>query len=290
MQSSDSKFPLLLQLDGLIEGTIVKRPSKIIKSPYVSDIKLENDTNYTAHTPSLGCCGLADNGANVLISIAPKTKKGTDTKCEYRVYLSILTERNRETIIGIYPKLAEEIVESCLKQNLLTKLRNIKSYKRETSICIEGKVKSRFDFTGVDEKGLSFILEVKNVPNADYEDITSKEKKKKIYTNRDYDSKIAIFPSGNGKINTKPVSVRALKHIKEIAIIKSETKTRCIMCYVVQRDDVISFQPSFLDLSYREEVRNAINSGVEIYVIVVKWTREGKAYFIKDDLMINIEM
>jgi len=29
---------LLLKLDNLIEGTITKRPSKIIKSPYVADI------------------------------------------------------------------------------------------------------------------------------------------------------------------------------------------------------------------------------------------------------------
>ena len=34
---------MLLQLDNLIEGTVIKRPSKIIKSPYVADIVLENN-------------------------------------------------------------------------------------------------------------------------------------------------------------------------------------------------------------------------------------------------------
>ena len=53
---------ILLKIDHLIEGTVVKRPSKFIKTPYVADI-IPLDSNsgtILGHTASLGCCGLAD--------------------------------------------------------------------------------------------------------------------------------------------------------------------------------------------------------------------------------------
>ena len=110
---------LLLKIDSLSEGTVVKRPSKFIKSPYVADI-LKSDSLKTilGHTASLGCCGLADVGATVLMAPVPLKKKKDDDKlhCEYRVYLSVLLERGKETIVGIHPKLAENLTESALKR------------------------------------------------------------------------------------------------------------------------------------------------------------------------------
>jgi DNA-binding sugar fermentation-stimulating protein len=285
---------LLLKIDDLIEGVVIKRPSKIIKTPYVADIEIVNNTEkreILGHSASLGCCGLADTGAKVLIAPVPKTKQSKKEcdkiKCEYRVYLSIFTEKEREIIIGIYPKLAENLVESALNKNLFTNLRNIRSYRRETPIYVENKVDSRFDFSGIDENGISFLMEVKNVPLADYEDITAKDRKKKCYDNMDTNSKIAYFPDGYRKKSTDPVSPRALKHIRELTLIKNESKTRCIMCYVVQRTDANRFQPSIIDPEYREAVKNAIECGVEIIVLVVRWTREGEAYFVRDDLPIT---
>jgi DNA-binding sugar fermentation-stimulating protein len=80
------------------------------------------------------------------------------------------------------------------------------------------------------------------------------------------------------------VSPRALKHIKELTLIKKESKTRCIMCYVIQRTDVDRFQPSIIDPQYREAVKLAVEEGVEIITLVVEWTKQGEAYFVKDDL------
>ena len=131
-------------------------------------------------------------------------------------------------------------------------------------------------------------MEIKNVPLADYEDITAKDRKGKCYDNRPVDSKVAYFPDGYRKKSTDTVSPRALKHIQELTLIKSESKTRCIMCYVIQRTDVNSFQPSIIDPEYRTAFYQAINSGVEVITLVVQWTREGKAYFVRDNLLINI--
>jgi hypothetical protein len=65
---------LLFKIDNLIEGEIIKRPSKYIKTPYVADIIPINDnTNrlpneILGHTASLGCCGLSDTGAKILMA------------------------------------------------------------------------------------------------------------------------------------------------------------------------------------------------------------------------------
>jgi DNA-binding sugar fermentation-stimulating protein len=60
------------------------------------------------------------------------------------------------------------------------------------------------------------------------------------------------------------------------------------MCYVIQRTDVSSFQPSIIDSKYREAFFEAMSAGVEIITMVVQWTREGNAYFVRDNLTINI--
>ena len=282
---------LILKLEHLIEGEVIKRPSKYIKTPYVADIKVDSTNDMIlGHTASLGCCGLADIGASILMAPVPKNKNKNSDKihCEYRVYLSIIREKNREIIVGIYPKLAEQLTESALKNNLLSKLLNVRTYKKETKIYVPGLVDSRFDFTGIDENGVSFIMEVKNVPLADYEDITAKDRKKMCFDDRDINSKVAYFPDGYRKKSTDTVSPRALKHINELALIKRMSKTRCIMCYVIQRTDVDRFQPSIIDPEYRQAFKDAINCGVEIITMVVNWNRDGEAYFIKDDLFVSI--
>lgn len=282
---------LLIQLNNLIEGTVIKRPSKFIKSPYVADVMpLGFNNEVLAHTASLGCCGLADTNATILMSVSKnKNKKNFDKlKCEYKIYLSVIREKDTEIIVGIHPKLAEDITECALKQNYLSKLQNIKTYRRETAIFVEGKVDSRFDFSGIDVNGVPFIMEVKNVPLADYEDVTAKDRKGKCYDNRCVDSKVAYFPDGYRKKSADPVSPRALKHIRELTLIKKESITRCIMCYVIQRTDVNRFQPSIIDPEYREAVKLAIETGVEIITMVIQWTKDGNSYFIRDDLPICI--
>ena len=59
------------------------------------------------------------------------------------------------------------------------------------------------------------------------------------------------------------------------------------MCYVIQRTDVAKFQPSIIDPEYRQAIKDGIEAGVEIITMVVKWTREGNAYFVRDDLHIT---
>ena len=57
----------------LVEGFVVKRPSRYVKSPYVSDVLIHGNSstrpiNTTlCHAPSLGCSGMVNAGANVIL-------------------------------------------------------------------------------------------------------------------------------------------------------------------------------------------------------------------------------
>ena len=285
----------LYKIDGLVEGTVIKRPSYYICSPYVADIGLAPDAEVIAHTASLGCCGLADNGATILMipvepNLGSKVMNKAGLRCEYSVQLAVIQDklRNKEQIVGIHPKIAEKLVQSALKNDCFSRLK-IKhdTLRPETAIYIKDHVDSRFDFTGQDIDGTPFIMEVKNVPLADFEDVTAKDRITMNFDDRDYDDKVAYFPDGYRKKQQDTVSPRALKHIKELTWIKkNDPRFRCIMCYVIQRTDVNRFQPSVIDPEYRTAFYDALNAGVEVYTMVVHWTREGEAYFVRDNLPI----
>ena len=277
----------LFSLNGVTRGLITSRPSKTCKTPYVADIVIDGDdtTEELCHSPSLGCCGLAEKGKTVILSKLTSGK----TKCSHRVELAtLIEERNpeREIIIGINPKLGETIAELCLQKDCVLGLTNIQSYRRETKM-----LNSRFDFTGVDENGREFIMEVKSVPLADYVDVPKKERKnyKKEIEEANQDDKISYFPDGYRKNSTAVVSPRALKHINELKEIVTTTDKRAILCFIIQRTDVKQFQPSNIDLVYKEAVIDAWKSGVEIKTLQVEWNREGECVFVRNDLPINLE-
>lgn len=270
---------LLFNIGKLIKGEVVKRPSAKCKTPYVADVILEDGTDVLGHTAALGCCGLADKTANVLMTKVENSKN----VCSHKIQLSIKYENNHKELIGIDPKLAERIVDESLKHNCIGTMKNLKSYKREVKM-----LNSRFDFAGVDAHGNDFVLEVKNVPLADYVDCYEKERKNYDTSHYAYNEKISYFPDGYRKKQKDTVSPRALKHIQELQKLKETTNKRTILCYVIQRTDVSSFQPSNIDPIYKQAVIEAYQKGVEILPLVCKWTEDGNCYFVRDDLPINI--
>lgn len=282
---------LLVDLKEVCRGEIVNRPSKKCKTPYVADVRIEmgQEQEILGHSPSLGCCGLADKGAIVLMtktSGSASTSSCGSTKqpvCSYRIDLAIYKEDDKEIIVGINPKLGETIAEEALKQNCIACLQNVKSYTREVKI-----MNSRFDFAGIDENGTPFVLEIKNVPLADYVDVPKKDRIHCLaqIEHKNFNEKIAYFPDGYRKNSTDVVSPRALKHIQELEEIAITGKVRAILCFIVQRNDVKQFQTSNIDLIYKEAVYKASQNGVEIITIQVEWTTQGKCYFVRNDLPI----
>lgn len=276
---------LLVDLKEVCRGEIVNRPSKKCKTPYVADVRIEMDQDEVkeilGHSPSLGCCGLADKGATVLMTKTSGSAK--QPVCSYRIDLAIYKEDDNEIIVGINPKMGETIAEEALKQNCIACLQNVKSYTREVKI-----MNSRFDFAGIDVNGTPFVLEIKNVPLADYVDVPKKDREHCLaqLEHKNFHEKIAYFPDGYRKNSTDVVSPRALKHIQELEEIAITGKVRAILCFIVQRNDVKQFQTSNIDLIYKAAVYKASQNGVEIITVQVEWTNQGKCYFVRNDLPI----
>lgn len=279
----------LIRLHNVQKAKIINRPSKTCKTPYVADIILEredgtydeNDTLHQAHCPSLGCCGLCEKQSIVYVCPIEEKKKKV---CSYVVYLSHFEEvdKHHQEIIGIHPKLAEQIVNMCLDKNLLSMIKT-SDFRREVKM-----LNSRFDFSGVTQEGEQFVLEVKNVPLADYADCSKKDRKKMDFSKKIATEKISYFPDGYRKKKNDVVSPRALKHIRELEEIKKTTSIKPYICYVIQRTDSNIFQTSVMDPIYRDAVHQAIESGVNIIVIGVQWKSNGECIFIRDNYEINI--
>ena len=119
------------------------------------------------------------------------------------------------------------------------------------------------------------------------------QKRKRNYSRlpeeqKHFHKKIAYFPDGYRKNNTDLVSPRALKHIQELQELVETTDKRGILCFMIQRADASSFQPSNIDPLYKLAVQNAWKNGVEIKTVQVKWDENGKCVFIRNDLPINL--
>ena len=237
----------LFQLDDLVRGKVVKRPSKTCKSPYVADVIVDSEKENVilAHSPALGCDGLCDANGIVYLSKLPY-KEGA--VCSHRIELA---ENSEGIIIGVNPKLAEKIVEEAI-------MKKEAKYKREKKI-----LNSRFDFVGIHaETKQYFVLEVKTVPLC-------------------VEPGVAFFPHGYRKKKGLAVSPRALKHLGDLIEISKDSDAKAIMCYVIQRGDANSFIPSETDHIYKSKFYEAKDAGVEMRNLYVEWKKDGSCFFKK---------
>ena len=71
------------RIEYVVEGTIIKRPSRHIKSPYVADVMIGGE-EYLAHC-QIGLCGMIVPGSIVFM-----TKNQTITKTDYKVHAVVV--------------------------------------------------------------------------------------------------------------------------------------------------------------------------------------------------------
>jgi len=164
-------------------------------------------------------------------------------------------------------------VQQAPPSNAIDKNTKFEYTTQDTKINIH----SRFDFSGIDENNIPFILEVKNVPLADdINSFTYLQNTENIENTQK--GKTAYFPDGYRKNKNETISPRALKHIQELTLIKKKSNIRCILCFVIQRNDVNSMTISDKDPIYKNAIIEAINSNVEIICISVEWKPNGCCY------------
>ena len=283
----------VLQVVGITEAKILSRPSTRIGDHTVSDVVIYRENRKVlAFTPSLSCDGMSDTGSDVFVAYCPPEEDDishlsfTGEKITHTVFLSYFKETvNNVQIMAINDKLAMEIMESAIEKNLMAILPPVKQFKRNTLMHLEGKIDSVFSFVGICEDDSQFVMEIYNVPYAEYNHGEPDAFQNAITANRfdmtemDYNTKSAYFPEKNNTNNAELV-----KKIKDLTTIASESAVRCILGYVVQRTDIDKLELSRYNDEYRLAVKKALEYGVRVMPIVISWTATGVAFFVTDEL------
>lgn len=211
-------------------GTLVKRPSKHIKSPYVGDVICDQENDEClAHCPSLGLGDILKPNSTIMMSKSQNPKSKTNYVIE--------AVKEGSTWVGNVPLHANRLVKQMLeKQKIIPDIDYVKpEYVMDDS---------RIDFYVRDKNNNEFYIEVKSVH---------------IKINE-----AAVFPVGYKKKKDDTVSERANKHVQHLTKLANEGKNTFII-FVVQRNDCIHFEPNFdKDPLFSSLLQKANHSGVNI--------------------------
>ena len=92
--------PLYSLPKALIKATVIARPSKKVKSPYLADINIDGK-EYLCHSGALGCSGHIIAGSTVWV-LEKSPSATTTTKSTHEIYLIEQTG----SLIGCHPLVA----------------------------------------------------------------------------------------------------------------------------------------------------------------------------------------
>ena len=144
--------------------------------------------------------------------------------------------------------------EYLIKNYSIPFLRGWTFHRREVKIG-----KSRFDFLLRNDTDEKLILEIKSVTLVK--------------------DNVAMFPDS--------VTKRGEKHLSHLAKISSQGK-KCMVVFVIQRDDPIEFQPNWAkDPSFCSALLNAKNAGVKINAVKLEITKKKIRYISEVNVNIN---
>ena len=247
---------MLHTLPSLLRATVVNRPSKTIKSPYVADIVLEDGTTAMCHTPGLGCCGLVSTGRVIYVSRAANEK----SKTAYTAQISESCDDEGTYNVGIHP-----MVSQMIASKLLDKVCTGVAWKSEVVISEH----TRLDFVGIGDDGKKTYVEVKNAMISLSSDSRGKRR--------------AVFPEGYRKSLADTVSPRAVKHAETLAELMSlEDTAACYLVFIVPRDDCNGgLELNALDPIYCTAVTKALRAGVKVRVFGLRFGIDGVVEFTK---------
>eukprot|EP00457_Paulinella_chromatophora_P003257 gb/GEZN01003263.1/.p1 GENE.gb/GEZN01003263.1/~~gb/GEZN01003263.1/.p1 ORF type:complete len:535 (-),score=79.67 gb/GEZN01003263.1/:449-2053(-) len=306
----------LLMLDELVVAETVRRPSLRNKSPWVADVQLQQGGQALAHFPSMDLAGKVLPGTTVLLKCARDTRgklvgsnqsgKFGTPKCEYIIQLAKVSEPENQKLcsggcwVGAHPGLGEKLAERLLELGVLdTQLlapgdRTV-SFKREVSKIAGSDM--RVDFVLTAKSGQRTVLEVKTVPDTDYNPQTPPTRKECVFLGAQPYKRAAIFPCGKlrqkGPDNGKVVSARAIKHLRELSRIAqgqiSEAggeRLQAGVLFMVVREDAEFFRPNQQGCSsFTTHLRDAAQAGVKVLAHQIRWsfdpeTAKAKAFWL----------
>jgi len=250
---------MLHSLPQLYKATVVNRPSKIIKSPYVADIKLEDGSTALCHTPGLGCCGLVSTDRTIFVSKAANAL----AKTAYTAQISESSDPEGTYYVGIHPMESQKVAGSLLGKITSQPL----IWKSEVAI----NAHTRLDYVGTNTDGKKTYVEVKNA-------MISVEHQAKLRVKRR-----AVFPEGYRKSLADTVSPRAVKHAETLAeLVKNPDTEAAYLMFIVPRSDCLEgLELNRLDPIYCKAVTAAMVAGVKVRVYSVEFNIDGSIKFHK---------
>lgn len=236
-----SATPPLLSTGALTRAVLVRRPSAVVRSPFVADVRLPSGVEATAHAPSLELGGLCLPGAQLLLSRAPKE----GLACAYRIQLVLADEAESEcggrgarpVWVSANPQHGNAIAAAALARGLLMPALGAHSSLR-AEVTHGG---SRVDFE-LAQGGGPLLLEVKSVVCAD-------------------------FREGTGAR-------------QPLTRLHGDAATSCAVLFVVNRADCdVVALPRGSCKVMPAAFRDAAAAGVRLVALRVRWTEEGDAHF-----------
>jgi hypothetical protein len=250
---------MLHNLPQLYKATVINRPSKIIKSPYVADIKLEDGTTALCHTPGLGCCGLVSTDRTIFVSKASNAL----AKTAYTAQVSESQDSEGTYYVGIHPMESQKVAGMLLGRITQQPL----VWKSEVTV----NEHTRLDYVGTNTDGKKTYVEVKNA-------MISLERQARLRSNRR-----AVFPEGYRKSLADTVSPRAVKHAETLAkLVKQPDTEAAYLMFIVPRSDCLEgLELNRLDPIYCKAVTDAMVAGVKVRVYSVDFKIDGTVSFHK---------
>ena len=250
---------MLHTLPPLVRVTVVNRPSKTIKSPYVADVTLEDGTVALCHTPGLSCSGLVVPGRVIYVSKAVNEK----AKTAYTSQISESSDSEGEYFVGIHPMISQFIASK-----LLDKISTEVTWKSEVKLSEH----TRLDFVGNNKTtGKKIYVEVKNAMIS-------------MKTDKVRSLRRAVFPEGFRKSKNDTISPRAVKHAETLGELMSNEDTEaCYLVFIVPRNDCEDgLELNASDPTYCNAVKGAIACGVKVRVFGLTFEKDGKISFNKE--------
>ena len=263
----------------LILLTLINRPSKSIKSPYVADAKNLKGEKCLVHVPSLGLAGQCSNGSKILATPS-KTNSKTDYIAQAVCYEDI---DKKKVVIGANPYTAELICKSLIQNDIWNPFKGWDLISKPTNLAHKADLYL--------EKNKNFnIIEIKNVVCASYDPRIDKNGEKTRF--HDYKTpflRAGVYPYGDLNQSYKGKKVVSERSIRQIDLMKkNKDKFNFCILFLVNRGDCEIFKPFWkADPTYSKSLLSAQQCGINLLAIKINWTLTG-CYFDKE-LKIDLE-
>jgi len=250
---------ILHTLPPLTRVRVIRRPSAIIKSPYVADIEFETGEQALCHTPGLGCSGLVAPGRTVFVSCATNPL----AKTQYTTQMAECEDAEGTYYVGVHPMISQAMAGQLLHRISA----NNTIWKSEVKLDAH----TRIDFVGTTMEGKTIYVEVKNAMISHQASTVERA------------SRRAVFPDGFRVSKQDTFSPRALKHAACLAERAVEPNTEAYLLYLVPRSDCGGgLELNVADPVYRACVAKAVNQGVKVRVFGLAFDRGGNITFTQE--------